>query len=55
MTDNTFYNASDEPFEVAPEATSCDLAHMDPEQKAKLEEEWRTELARVRQLIISIN
>ncbi|XP_053202176.1 tumor protein D52-like isoform X2 [Panonychus citri] len=48
QSDNTFYNASDEAFDVT---TESNFANMDPEQKAALEEEWRTELARTEEEI----
>ncbi|XP_053202035.1 tumor protein D52-like isoform X1 [Panonychus citri] len=48
QSDKIFYNASDEAFDVT---TESNFANMDPEQKAALEEEWRTELARTEEEI----
>ncbi|XP_015790496.1 tumor protein D52 isoform X4 [Tetranychus urticae] len=49
--DSTFYNASDDTFDVSSDSNLADYANMDPEQKAALEEEWRTELARTEEEI----
>ncbi|XP_015790495.1 tumor protein D52 isoform X3 [Tetranychus urticae] len=51
QSDSTFYNASDDTFDVSSDSNLADYANMDPEQKAALEEEWRTELARTEEEI----
>lgn len=50
MPIDQYYNATatgEVPYDASQEQAAYDLSQMDPEQRAQLEEEWRTELAKV--------
>jgi len=49
---NSFYNTStDEGYDGMPDSGACDLSHMDPEQREKLQEEWKLELSKTEEEI----
>ncbi|KAI1290354.1 Tumor protein D54 [Halotydeus destructor] len=49
--DNYEYPATGEAYDQAQEQQAYDLSQMDPEQRAQLEEEWRTELLKTEEEI----
>jgi len=54
MQQDQYYNATatgEVPYDATAEQAAYDLSQMDPEQRAQLEEEWRTELAKTEEEI----
>jgi len=49
---DSFCNVSNEDsYDITPDSGVCDLANMDPDQRAKLEEEWRQDLVKTEEEI----
>ncbi|XP_035218502.1 tumor protein D54-like, partial [Stegodyphus dumicola] len=52
--DNYFEPSEEKAFDATPDSGIHDLSATDPEQRAKLEEEWRNELAKTEEEIATL-